>query len=131
MVLLDLSCSFDSLRHDILILRLEMIGINGIAFKWLNPYIINRELNSVISFLTPPSTVWRPTRCCPILLFSICITLIRYINIIISHFPGVIYHIYADNIQLYSFLPTPAPDNSQLIACAPLLNTGLSIIIFY
>ena len=36
MVLLDLSCVFDSLRHDIIISRLEMIDINGSALKWLN-----------------------------------------------------------------------------------------------
>ena len=28
------------------------------------------------------------------------------------------YHIYADDIQLYSFLSTSTPENSQLIACA-------------
>ena len=43
MVLLDLSCALDSLRHDILISRLEMIGINGSAFKEYKSYILNRS----------------------------------------------------------------------------------------
>ena len=43
MVLLDLSCAFDTLRHYILISRLEMIGINGSALKWLKSYIPNRS----------------------------------------------------------------------------------------
>ena len=36
MVLINLSCAFDYLRHDILISILEMIGINGSALKWFN-----------------------------------------------------------------------------------------------
>ena len=36
MVLLDLSCAFDSLRHDILISRLEMIGIMAVPSNGLN-----------------------------------------------------------------------------------------------
>ena len=43
MVLLDLSCAIDSLRHDILISRLELIGINGNALKWRKSYILNRS----------------------------------------------------------------------------------------
>ena len=43
MVLLYLSCAFDSLRHDILISRFEMIGINGSALKFLKSYILNRS----------------------------------------------------------------------------------------
>ena len=43
MVLLDLYCAFDSLRHDILISRLEIIGINGSVLKRLKSYILNRS----------------------------------------------------------------------------------------
>ena len=43
LILLDLSCVFDSIRHGILISRLEMIGINGSALKWLISYILNKS----------------------------------------------------------------------------------------
>ena len=43
MVLLDLYCAFNSLRHDILISRLDMIGINCSVLKWLKSYILNRS----------------------------------------------------------------------------------------
>ena len=42
MVLLDISCAFDYLQHDVFISRLEMIGINGSDLKYLNAYILNR-----------------------------------------------------------------------------------------
>ena len=118
MVLLDLSCAFDSLRHDILISRLEMIGINGSALKWLKSYILNRS--SSVKFYDFSSDL-RP------LLYGVpqgsilahfYSPYIAPIRSIISTFPSVFYHIYADDIQLYSFLSTSTPDNSQLIACA-------------
>ena len=98
MVLLDLYCAFDSLRHDILISRLEMIGINCSALRWLKSYILNRS--SHVKFCDfsdprpllydfPQGSVLGP------LLFSIYIAPIRYI---ISKFPSVFYHIYSDDI---------------------------------
>ena len=119
MVLLDLYCAFDSLRHDILLSRLEMIGINGSALKWLKSYILNRSSSVKFCDLSsdprpllygiPQGSVLDQ------LLFSIYIAPMRSI---ICKFPSVFYHIYADDIQLYSCLSTSNPDNSQLIACA-------------
>ena len=119
MVLLDLSCAFDSLRYDILISRLEMIGINSSALKWLKYYILNRSSSVKFwDFSSDPRPllygVPQGSVLCP-LVFSIYIAPIRYI---ISKFPSVFYYIYADDIQLYSFLYTSTPDNYQLIACA-------------
>ena len=113
MVLLYLSCAFNFLRHDILISKLEIICINGSTPNWLKSYILNRsssvkfcDLSSDLRLLlygVPQGSVLGP------LLFSIYIVPIRYI---ISQFPGVFYHIYADDIQIYFYLPISTPDNS-------------------
>ena len=58
-------------------------------------------------------------------LFSIYIL---SIHDIIGQFPDVHYHIYADDIQLYSFLPNSSnvlPDNSQLCKCASTIRSWL------
>ena len=46
----------------------------------------------------------------------------------IGQFSDVHYHIYADDIQLYSFLPNSSnvlPDNSQLCKCASTIRSWL------
>ena len=73
MVLLDLSRVFDSLRHDILISRLEMIGINGSTLKWFNPYILNR---SSVKFCDLSSN-HRPTLRCPTRLYPMSTSIIH------------------------------------------------------
>ena len=49
LILLELSCAFDSLSHSVLISRLEIIGIRGTVLKWFSSYILNR-LSSVKIF---------------------------------------------------------------------------------
>ena len=53
MVLLDLACAYNSIRHDILISRLEMIGINGSSLKWLTSYILNRLSSVKLCYFSP------------------------------------------------------------------------------
>ena len=59
------------------------------------------------------------------LLFSIYIV---PIHDIIGQFPDLHYRIYADDIQIYSFLPNSSnvlPDNSQLCKCASTIRSWL------
>ena len=83
MVLLDLYCAFDSLHHDILISRLEMIGIKCSALKWLTSYILNRSSSvKFCDFSSDPRTLLygipQGSVLCP-LIFSTYIAPIRSI----------------------------------------------------
>ena len=55
MVLLDMSKAFDSINHDILLLKLQDLGISKYAFAWFTSYLTNRHqvarINSTLSRL--------------------------------------------------------------------------------
>ena len=101
------------------------------VLKWFSSYILNRSSSvKICNFSTksrtlhygiPHRSVLGP------LLFSIYILPIHNI---IGQFPDVHYHIYADDIQLYSFLPNSfnvLPDNSQLCKCTSTIRSWLLI----
>ena len=53
MVLLDMSKAFDSINHDILLLKLQDLGISKYALAWFSSYLTNRyqvvRINSTLS----------------------------------------------------------------------------------
>ena len=128
LVLLYLSCSFDSLSHYILISRLEIIGLRGTILKWLYSYILNRSssvkfcnfLHNIVLFIivflrdlfsAPPLPIY-----------------ILPIHEIIVQFLDVYYHIYTDDIQLYYFLSnsynvlTDKLNNSIQLYCSVIIE---------
>ena len=50
LILLDLSAAFDTIDHNVMLLRLEeLFGINGSALEWLRSYFKNRFQKVVIN----------------------------------------------------------------------------------
>ena len=102
LILLDLSCAFDSLDHSIIIDRITSIGFTGSSLDWIISYLSNRTyyinikgLYSPIGKLrygVPQGSVLGP------LLFSIYII---PLSLVIKNFSNIHYAIYADDIQLY------------------------------
>ena len=121
LILLDLSSAFDTLDHNILISRLTLMGISGLALKWFTSYLTIRNMSimidksysplSPLNHGIPQGSVLGPS------LFSIYI---RPIADLIKKFPNIHYHIFADDIQLFTFFPINSHNtiNSELIECA-------------
>ena len=142
LLLLDLSAGFDTLDHDILTHRLRDIGFEGIALSWLISFFKYRtfavKTGSFISITkliftgVPQGSVIGP------LLFLIYI--VPLTNIIKSYSP-IHYHLYADDILLYTSLSRNSTSNrNDLSLCATeirawllnnmlLLNTSKSVLI--
>ena len=106
MILLDLSAAFDTVNHTVLINTLISLGVNGKALQWFKSYLTLHSqgvrINGCLSdFLplqcgVPQGSVGGPT------MFMLYLTGLR--NIFLQH--SLSYHIYADDIQIYtSFKP--------------------------
>lgn len=69
-VFLDLAKAFDTVSHDLLLKKLEAVGIRGVAYDWFTSYLTNRtqtvKINqhvsseTVIEFGVPQGTVLGP-----------------------------------------------------------------------
>jgi len=48
-IYLDLTKAFDTVNHDVLLYKLQNYGIRGIAYRWFESYLCNRQQFTVIN----------------------------------------------------------------------------------
>lgn len=100
LLLLDLSSTFDTVNHTILLNTLSSFGVKGEAYKWFESYLLHHsQIVCVNDFRSdalprtygvPQGSVGGP------ILFSIYLIGLR--QVLVQH--GINYQIYADDIQL-------------------------------
>ena len=115
-ILLDLSCAFDSLNLQIISFRLRDIGINGQVLNWFNSIVSNRSSSVKINFsLSVPFVHSCGVPQGSVLRSILFIIYILPIKAIFLKFPHIDYHLYSDDIQIYtSFPPSIDPESIQL-----------------
>lgn len=119
--LLDLSKAFDCVQHELLIVKLKYLGFSESACRWLQSYLSNRHFrvycHELLSsdwdtFITgvPQGSVLGP------LLFNL------YLYDVTKAINHSNFHIYADDVQLYTHTPTYQLSNTVTLMSEDITN---------
>ena len=126
-ILLDLSAAFDTISHNIMIHRLEYIGITGTALAWFSSYLSDRTYSiSIESHTTDPRLISHGVPQGSVLapiLFNIYISPLLDI---FDNYPDIYFHTYADDLQIYCNLPNPSTNIATLNKCLEDIRLWLS-----
>lgn len=117
MLLLDLSAAFDTVNHDILVQRLQNLGIPGVALDWLRSFLTERlfQVMEVEASSSP-----RPLQCGVPQGSSLSPTLFNVYMAPLAELVlqfGVQIITYADDAQLVVTLKHPKSSPSSLGPC--------------
>ena len=130
LVLLDLTATFDTIDHSIVVKRLKKwVGISGSALNWFSSYLSNRKCQVVIdNFMSTTAPIL-----CEVLQGSILGPILFSLYMLplvnpISQFNYISHHCYADDMQLYfSFKPNDIANISILHDCLTAVKGWMSL----
>ena len=117
----NISSIFDTLYHNILLSRIYLHGIRDPALTWFTSYLsdCSSSVKLYNSFSSPsPMKYGVPQGL--VLGPSLSSIHLYPLPSIITKYPNIYYHLYADDIQLYMFFPTNSSPgiNNQLSNCS-------------
>jgi hypothetical protein len=102
LVLLDLTAAFDLVDHDLLLLRLQGLGINGAALSWFRSYLRDRSQTVIcLQSQSPPSKLTCGVPQGSVLGPLLFTLFINDISSIVNNHKDVHHTLYADDTQLY------------------------------
>ena len=109
LVLLDLSAAFDTVNHDLLLNRLQSsFGVVGPVLEWFASYLRDRsQCVKITSSTSQPTQLKYGVPQGSVLGPKLFCMYTRPLGKIVLHHNGVLYHIYADDTQLYIEIQSP------------------------
>ena len=119
--MLDISSASDTLDHKMLLSHLHLIGVRDLTLSWFTSYLSDRSSSvKIYNYVSSPSPMKYGVPQGSVLGPSIFSIYLYPLPSIISKYPNVYYHLYADDKQLCMFLPTNSSPslNKQLSNCS-------------
>ena len=132
LVMMDISCTFDTLDHQILLYRLHLLKVIDLALSWFTSYLSDRSSSvKIYNYLSSPYHVKYGILYGSVLDPSPLPIYLYQLPSVTSKYPNIYYHLYADEIKLYMFLRTNSSPglkiNSPFVLMT--LKNGLNLLL--